>query len=112
MFGKRFIVTGWLAAVSIIRASGQTQPMPPMPGMPGLDHGDAQPPPPVGSMNMVEMNAASMFLMNLASGTSSNPAYWQMPMVMKQFGSWNRTDFGPTTLHSIGSGKLTSSSWI
>jgi hypothetical protein len=40
-------------------------------------------------MNMVEMNAASMFLANFSSGTAMNPAAWPMPMIMKPAGSWN-----------------------
>jgi hypothetical protein len=40
-------------------------------------------------MNMVDMNPASVYLMNLASGTSVNAAAWPMPMVMTHFGSWN-----------------------
>ena len=75
--------------------------MPPMPGMPGMNHGDAPPtqgsaptPPAMRGMNMVEMNPAGMYLMNLASGTSSNPASWPMPMVMTHFGSWNTMFMG------------------
>ncbi len=67
--------------------------MPPMPGMPGMNHGDS-PPPATGSMNMVDMNPASMYLMGLASGTSSNPASWPMPMLMTHFGSWNTMFMG------------------
>jgi hypothetical protein len=48
------------------------------------DEGMAMP-----GMNMVEMNPASMFLMNVSSGTAMNPAGWPMPMIMKPFGSWN-----------------------
>jgi len=93
MSGRQFIVTGLVLMFSVVRAGGQEQPMP---GMPGMNHGasppgqaTSQPPPAMGSMNMVEMNPASMYLMNLASGTSSNPASWPMPMVMTHFGSWN-----------------------
>jgi hypothetical protein len=45
-------------------------------------------------MQMGEMNAASMFLMNLASGTAVNPQAWPMPMLMKSFGSWNAMFMG------------------
>ena len=38
---------------------------------------------------MVDMNSASMFLMNEATGTAVNPASWLMPMRMMHFGSWN-----------------------
>lgn len=40
-------------------------------------------------MNMGDMNAASTYLMNLASGTSVDPEAWPMPMVMTHFGLWN-----------------------
>ncbi len=40
-------------------------------------------------MNMVEMNAASMFLMKSMSGTAVNPVAWPMPMLMKPLGAWN-----------------------
>ncbi len=46
-------------------------------------------PMPMPQMNMVEMNAASMFLVNLSSGTAMNPESWPMPMLMKPLGSWN-----------------------
>jgi hypothetical protein len=45
-------------------------------------------------MNMVDMNPASTYLMNLASGTSVNAAALPMPMVMTHFGSWNTTFMG------------------
>ena len=48
-----------------------------MPSMPG--------------MNMGDMNAASMDLMNVASGTSVNPQAWPMPMLTTSFGHWNAT---------------------
>lgn len=41
------------------------------------------------NMNMAGMNPASMYLMNLASGTSLNPDAWPMPMIMTHFGQWN-----------------------
>jgi hypothetical protein len=40
------------------------------------------------SMLHAQMNDSGMFLMNMASGTSMNPQSWAMPMVMKNFGSW------------------------
>jgi hypothetical protein len=61
--------------------------------MPGMNHGDAQPLPAAG-MKMVEMNPASMYLMNFASGTSSNPASLPIPMLMTHFGSWNTMFMG------------------
>ena len=45
-------------------------------------------------MNMVDMNPAGMYLMNLASGTSVNAAAWPMPMLMTHFGSWNTMFMG------------------
>jgi hypothetical protein len=43
---------------------------------------------------MVDMNPAAMSLMNLASGTSANPAAWNMPMLMMHLGSWNTMFMG------------------
>jgi hypothetical protein len=43
---------------------------------------------------MTDMNAASMSLMNLASGTAVNPASWPMPMIMLHFGNWNTMFMG------------------
>ena len=34
------------------------------------------------------MNEAGMYLMNVASGTSMNPAAWPMPMLMRGAGTW------------------------
>lgn len=45
-------------------------------------------------MNMVDMNSASMDLMNVASGTAVNPQSWPMPMIMTHFGSWNAMFMG------------------
>jgi hypothetical protein len=52
------------------------------PSMPGMN------------MPMVDMNPAAMSLMNMASGTSVNPASWNMPMLMTHFGSWNAMFMG------------------
>jgi len=49
----------------------------------------AQPLPTSSKSGMVEMNPAAVFLMNLASGSSENPASWPMPMLALHFGSWN-----------------------
>ena len=49
-------------------------------------------------MGMTDMNAASMSLMNLASGTSVNPASWPMPMIMMHFGNWNTMFMGTAFL--------------
>ena len=43
---------------------------------------------------MADMNPAAMSLMNLASGTSANPAAWTMPMLMAHLGSWNTMFMG------------------
>lgn len=59
-------------------------------------------PPPADSsashMGMTDMNGASMSLMNLASGTSENPASWPMPMLMMHFGNWNTMFMGTAFL--------------
>jgi hypothetical protein len=45
------------------------------------------------SMQLPDMshgtNAAGLFLMNMASGTSLNPQSWPMPAFMPRIGSWN-----------------------
>ncbi len=75
-----------------------------MPGMPG--------------MQMVDMNAASMDLENLASGTSVNPASWPMPMIMTHLGSWNTMFMGDAFLVDTeqsgprGGDKLYSTNWF
>ena len=43
---------------------------------------------------MADMNPAAMSLMNLATGTSANPAAWTMPMLMAHLGSWNTMFMG------------------
>ncbi len=45
-------------------------------------------------MNMVDMNPASMDLMNMASGTSVNPDSWPMPMILTHLGSFNTMFMG------------------
>jgi hypothetical protein len=45
-------------------------------------------------MNMVDMTPASMFLMELSSGTSENAPAWPMPMIMSHFESWNTMFMG------------------
>jgi hypothetical protein len=67
---------------------------------------------------MPDMNASAMYLMNLASGTSENPASWPMPMLMTQFGSWNATFMGTAFVSDIqqsgprGGDKLYSTNWF
>ncbi|MBV8833394.1 MAG: hypothetical protein JO108_29710 [Acidobacteriaceae bacterium] len=69
-------------------------------------------------MNMVDMNTASMFLMNMSSGTASNPAAWPMPMIMKPFGSWDTMFMGQAFLVDTqqsgprGGDKLYSTNWF
>ena len=43
---------------------------------------------------MADMNPAAMSLMNLATGTSENPAAWKMPMLMAHLDSWNTMFMG------------------
>ena len=69
-------------------------------------------------MGMVDMNAASMFLMSLGSGTSENPAGWPMPMIMTHFKNWNTMFMGLGLLSDIqqsgprGGDKLYSTNWF
>lgn len=71
-----------------------------------------------GGMQMVDMNSAGMFLMDLSSGTSTNPAGWPMPMVMRPFGSWNTMFMGQAFLVDTqqsaprGGDKLYSTNWF
>ena len=46
----------------------------------------------------MQMNAAGMYLMNMASGTSMNPQSWPMPMLMPRIGSWNLMVMGQAFL--------------
>ncbi len=116
MFGRQLLLAGLVLAVCVVRARAQGQPMPPMPGMPGMEHGDS--PAAMAGMKMVEMNPAGIFLTNLASGTSSNPASWPMPMVMTHLGSWNTMFMGAGFLvdtqqsGSRGGDKLYAPNWF
>jgi len=71
-----------------------------------------------GEDGMADMNAASMYLMGLSSGTSVNPAAWPMPMLMKHFGSWNAMFMGLGFVSDIqqtgprGGDKLYSTNWV
>src|SRR5580704_5510296 len=71
----------------------------PMPGMnkPGMNMPGMNMPGPT----MDDMNPAAMSLMNLASGTSVNPAGWSMPMLMAHLGSWNIMLMGVTFVSDI-----------
>lgn len=78
----------------------------------------AQPTPTSSNSGMVEMNPASVFLMNLASGTSENPVSWPMPMLAMHFGSWNTMFMATAFLADIqqsgprGGDKLYSTNWF
>ena len=84
---------------------------------------DAQPPKSAsgdsaGGMNMVDMNPASMSMMNLASGTSVNAAAWPMPMLMTHVRSWNAMFMGTAYVVDTqqsgprGGDKLYSPNWF
>jgi len=68
--------------------------------------------------NMTDMNGASMFLMDLASGTSVNPVAWRMPMIMTHYGDWNAMFMAIGFLSDIqqsgprGRDKLYSTNWL
>jgi hypothetical protein len=68
-------------------------------------------------MQMTDMNAASMFLMNLSSGTAVNPAGWPMPMIMTHSKSWNYMFMATGFVSDIqqsgarGGDKLYSTNW-
>lgn len=95
------------AVDTIIGAAAQDQPK-----------SDQQPEHMAPAMNMVEMNPASMFLMNLASGTSTNPASWPMPMIMTHYRNWNTMFMGVGFLSDIqqsgprGGDKIYSTNWF
>jgi hypothetical protein len=68
-------------------------------------------------MGMTDMNPASMALMDVASGTSVNPAAWPMPMIMTHDGKWITMFMGVAFLSDIqqsgprGGDKLYSTNW-
>jgi hypothetical protein len=67
---------------------------------------------------MVDMNPAGMFLMDLSSGTSMNPPGWEMPMAMHPLGSWNIMLMGQAFIVDTqqtgprGGDKLYSTNWL
>jgi hypothetical protein len=67
---------------------------------------------------MADMNPAAMSLMNLASGTSTNPVAWKMPMLMMHLGSWNTMIMGLAYIVDTqqsgprGADKLYSPNWF
>jgi len=73
---------------------------------------------PASHTGMTDMNVASMSLMNLASGTSANPASWPVPMLMMHFGNWNTMFMGTAFLVDTqqtgprGGDKLYSPNWF
>jgi hypothetical protein len=72
----------------------------------------------MGNMQMVNTNEAGLFLMDLASGTSMNPAAWPMPMVMRPYGSWNTAFMAQAFINDTqqsgprGGDKLYSTNWM
>lgn len=77
-----------------------------MANMPGMD------------MSTMQMAPAEDFLMNLASGTSMNPAAWPMPMLHKSLGSWNLNVMAQAFIVDTqqtgprGADKLYSTNWM
>jgi hypothetical protein len=73
---------------------------------------------PVAAQDMEDMNPASMFLMNLASGTSVNPSSWPMPTIMTDFRKWTTMFMGLGFLSDVqqsgprGGDKLYSTNWF
>ena len=71
-----------------------------------------------GMGNMASMNLAERFLMNLSAGTALNPSAWPMPMVMKNFGSWNTMFMAQAFLNGTqqsgprGGDKLYAPNWL
>jgi acyl dehydratase len=67
---------------------------------------------------MTDINAANMFQMNLASGTSVNPASAADPMLMKHYGSWDAMFMGEGFLADVqqsgshGGDKLYGPNWF
>ncbi len=80
--------------------------------MQGMDHST------MPGMQITGVNLAGSFLMNLSSGTSANPATWQMPMIMKPVGSWNAMFMGQAFIVDTqqsgprGGDKLYSANWF
>ncbi len=72
----------------------------------------------MSGMSMADMNPAGMFLMDLASGTSENPASSPLPMIMTHFGNWNTMFMGVGFVSDVqqsgprGGDKLYSTNWF
>lgn len=87
--------------------------------MPGMDHSAmSHGPGSMAGMDMGGMNTAGMFLMGLSSGTAVNPAGWPMPMITKQFGSWDTMFMAQAFINNTqqsgprGGDKLYSTNWF
>jgi len=74
--------------------------------------------PGIGGMNMSGMNPAGMYVMDLASGTSANPASSPLPMIMTHFGDWNAMFMGAGFISDVqqsgprAGDKLYSTNWF
>jgi hypothetical protein len=72
----------------------------------------------MSGMSMADMNPAGMFVMDLASGTSANPASSPLPMIMTHFGDWNTMFMGAGFISDVqqsgprGGDKLYSTNWF
>jgi len=123
---QRTLLLSLLAAVLVVRpALAQDEPggEPPQSPQPSAatphEHGqDPHAGHSMAGMNMVDMTPVSMYLMNVASGTSVNPASWPMPSVMTHFGSWNTMFMGAGFVMDTqqsgprGGDKLYSANWF
>ncbi len=87
-------------------------------GFAALSRAQNMSPVPTPPMNMTQMNAAGMFLMNEMSGTAVNPAAWPMPMIQHPFGSWNTSFMAQAFIDDTqqsgprGADKLYSTNWL
>lgn len=109
-----FVLAGSRAALA--QGSGNDTPQPQ--GTPGMDHGAQDMTDDMPGMKMGGMNPAGAYLMGLASGTSANPAAWDMPMVMAQARDWSAMFMASAFLSDIqqsgprGGDKLYSTNWF
>ncbi|HLX44046.1 MAG TPA: hypothetical protein VKR43_11460, partial [Bryobacteraceae bacterium] len=69
-------------------------------------------------MDMSGMNPAGMAVMDLASGTSANPASAPLPMIMRHWGDWNTMLMGVGFISDVqqsgprGGDRLYSTNWF
>jgi hypothetical protein len=81
------------------------------------DH-DSMPGMNMPGMNMSGMNPAGMAVMDLASGTSVNPASAPLPMIMRHWGDWNTMLMGVGFISDVqqsgprGGDRLYSTNWF